>query len=26
MLLSNAYLAQPPSDYIDGAFRPIAGE
>ena len=26
MLLSNAYLAQAPSDYIDGAFRPLSGD
>ncbi|MBI1304807.1 MAG: aldehyde dehydrogenase family protein [Phycisphaera sp.] len=26
MLLSEAYLAQAPSDYIDGAFRPLSGD
>jgi succinylglutamic semialdehyde dehydrogenase len=26
MLLSNAYLAQAPGDYIDGAFRPLSGD
>ena len=26
MLLSNAYLAQSPADYIDGAFRPLSGD
>jgi succinylglutamic semialdehyde dehydrogenase len=26
MLLSNAYLAQAPADYIDGAFRPLSGD
>jgi succinylglutamic semialdehyde dehydrogenase len=26
MLLSNGYLAQAPSDYIDGAFRPLSGD